>query len=131
MRDPLVVVFGLFVLGFLAMYFLFRNSPIGRAIVRVVFLFVLTIAFLRAGIVPYQPLQSTGTPLLDVIHGALKIAWWFWAAWFLVGLLRAFVTLERRPREGKLLQDLLAGLTYLAAAFAIIAYQPVDEVRRL
>ena len=29
---------------------------------------------------------------------------------------------ERRPREGKLLQDLVAGLTYLAALFAIVSY---------
>ena len=52
----------------------------------------------------------------------MKIAWWFWAAWFLVGALRAFVVFQRSPRESKLLQDLLAGLIYLAAAFAIIAY---------
>src|SRR4029077_7962850 len=53
---------------------------------------------------------------------ALKIAWWLWAAWFVVGFLRVFVVTERRPREGKLVQDLLAGLIYLAAVFAIIAY---------
>jgi len=121
-QDPLAAVLGLFVLGGLATHFLFRNYPLGRAIVRVVFLVFLTIAFVRAGIVPYQPLQSTGTPLLDVVHGALKIAWWLWAAWFLVGFLRAFVIVERRPRESKLLQDLVAGLIYLTAAFAIIAY---------
>ena len=121
-RDPLAPVLALFVVGWLATQFLFRNYPVGRAIVRVVFLVFLTIAFVRADIVPYKPLQSTGTPLLDVVHGALKIAWWLWAAWFLVGVLRAFVIVERLPRESKLLQDLIAGLIYLAAAFAIISY---------
>ena len=29
---------------------------------------------------------------------------------------------ERRPREGKLVQDVLSGIIYLAAAFGIIAY---------
>ncbi len=71
-RDPLAPVLALFVLGGLATHFLFRNYPVGRAIVRVVFLVFLTIAFVRAGIVPYQPLQSTGTPLLDVVHGGLE-----------------------------------------------------------
>jgi small-conductance mechanosensitive channel len=50
-------------------------------------------------------------------RGTLKIAWW------LGGRLvrgRAFVIVG--PREGELLQDLFAGLVYLAAAFAIIAY---------
>ena len=42
-------------------------------------------------------------------------------AWFLVCFLRAFVIVERRPREGKLLQDLLAGLIYLAALFTIVS----------
>jgi small-conductance mechanosensitive channel len=37
-----------------------------------------------------------------------------------VGVVRAFVIVG--PREGELLQDLFAGLVYLAAAFAIIAY---------
>jgi small-conductance mechanosensitive channel/CRP-like cAMP-binding protein len=120
--DPLAPVLGLFVLGGLATHFLFRKYPVRRASVRVVFLVFLTIAFVRADIVPYKPLQSTGTPLLDVVHGALKIAWWLWAAWFLVSFLRAVVIVERLPRESKLLQDLIAALIYLAAVFAIIAY---------
>src|SRR4051794_20928661 len=78
-RDPLVAVFALLVLGGLASHFLFKTRPLGRAIVRVVFLILLTVAFARAGIVPFQPLQLTGTPLLDAVHGALKVAWWLWA----------------------------------------------------
>jgi len=52
----------------------------------------------------------------------LKIAWWLWAAWCLVALIRSVVVFERRPHEGKLIQDLLSALIYLAATFAIIAY---------
>ena len=57
-----------------------------------------------------------------MVTAVLKIAWWAWGAWLLVGFLRSFLIFERRPREAKLLQDLIAGLIYLAAAFAIIAY---------
>src|SRR5215510_8848448 len=121
-RDPLVVAFGLIALGGLTTHYLFKHSPFARAIVRVVFLIFLTIVLLSAGIVPYRPLPSTGSPLRDVVHGALQVAWWLWAAWFLVSVLRAFVIVGHRPREGKLLQDLLASLIYLAAVFAIIAY---------
>src|SRR5438445_779647 len=121
-RDPLVVAFGLMVLGGLTTHFLQKKQPFTRAIIRVVFLILLTIVLVNAGIVPYQPLQLTGTPFLDVVHGGLKVAWWFWTAWFLVGFLRAFIIVEHRPREGKLLQDLFAGLIYLAALFAVIAY---------
>jgi small-conductance mechanosensitive channel/CRP-like cAMP-binding protein len=121
-HDPLVVVLGLFAVGGAVTHLLFRSHPLGRAIVRVVFLILLTIALLDADIVPYQPLESTGTPFRVAVHGILKIAWWLWTAWFLVGFLRAFTIVERRPHEGKLLQDLLAGIVYLAAVFAIIAY---------
>src|SRR6266478_10530 len=121
-RDPLVVAFGLMVLGGLTTHFLLKKQPFPRAILRVVFLILLTIVLAYAGIVPYQTLPLTGTPLLDIVHGALKVAWWFWMAWFLVGFLRAFIIVEHRPREGKLLQDLFAGLIYLAALFAVIAY---------
>lgn len=120
--DPLVVILGLFILGGLATYFLFKRHPIGRAVVRVVFLILLSIAFLHADILPYQPLVSTGTPFRDAVHAILKIAWWFWTAWFLVAVLRAVLVFQRSPREAKLLQDLLAGLIYLAALFAIVSY---------
>src|SRR5438477_7359606 len=121
-RDPLVIILGLFSFGGVATYLFFNQHPFGRAVVRVIFLILLTIALLHADIVPYQPLALTGSPFRDAVHAILKIAWWFWAAWFLVGALRAFVVFQRSPRESKLLQDLLAGLIYLAAAFAIIAY---------
>src|SRR6266566_6127183 len=112
----------MFAAGTAASHLLFRKSPMARAFARVGFLILLTIALLYAGIVPYQPLQPTGVPWHDAAHAVLRIAWWLWMAWFLVGFLRAFVILERRPREGKLLQDLLAGLIYLAALFAIVSY---------
>ncbi len=121
-HDPLVGVLALFAAGAVMSHLLFRRYPLARAIVRVIFLILLTVALLLSDIVPYRPLDLTGTPVRDVVHAVLKIAWWLWAAWFLVGFLRAFVIVERRPREGKLLQDLLAGLVYLAALFAIIAY---------
>jgi len=121
-RDPLVVAFGLMVLGGVTTHVLCKHAPFTRAIVRVVCLLLLTILLLRAGIVPYRPLPSTGSPFRDAVHGVLQVAWWLWTAWFLVSVLRAFVIVKHRPREGKLLQDLLASLIYLAAVFAIIAY---------
>ena len=90
-RDPLVVAFGLLVCGGLTTHFLCKHAPFTRAIVRVIFLILLTIVLLRAGIVPYRPLPSIGSPFRDAVHGALQAAWWLWVAWFLVSVLRAFV----------------------------------------
>ena len=74
-RDPLVVALFLFSLGGSLSHYLFRRYPIGRAIVRVIFLVILTIILLYAGVVPYQPSVLTGAPLLDMAHAALKVAW--------------------------------------------------------
>jgi small-conductance mechanosensitive channel len=115
-------VLALSILGGLGSHLLFRKYPIWRAVVRVVFLILLSVAFAHADIVPYHPTRLTGNTLHHAVHGVLKIAWWLWAAWFLVALVRAFIVSERRPHEGKLIQDLLAGIIYLAAVFAIIAY---------
>ncbi|HTV44517.1 MAG TPA: mechanosensitive ion channel family protein [Stellaceae bacterium] len=122
LRDPLVVALVVFALSGLVTHLLFRRHPVRRAIVRVVFLVVLTILLIHAGVVPYQPLRMTNGPFRDVAHAILKIAWWLWSAWFVVGILRAFVVTEHRSHDSKLIQDLLAGLVYLAALFAIIAY---------
>ena len=120
--DPLVRLLCLLAISGVASWLLFRKYPVRRAIVRVAFLIILTVAFLRAGVIPYEPLQWTGSSPTDAAHAILKIAWWLWAAWFVVAVLRVSVTVERRPRDSKLLQDLLAGLVYLAAFFGIVAY---------
>src|SRR5262249_7157166 len=82
----------------------------------------LTVALLSGQIVPYQSVGSTGPVLHRAVGVVLQIAWWVWAAWLLVGILRSVLVFELREREGRLLQDILAGLIYLAAFFAIIAY---------
>jgi small-conductance mechanosensitive channel/CRP-like cAMP-binding protein len=121
-HDPLVIILALLAAGVVASRVLFRRYPLGRAIVRVAFLILLTLALLYAGIVPYRPLEPTGVPVRDVVHAVLKMAWWVWAAWFLVGVIRAFIIVEHRPHEDRLVQDLLAGLVYIIALFAIVAY---------
>jgi hypothetical protein len=75
-RDQLVLMLGLFVLSGAVTHFLFQKYPTGRAVIRVIFLILLTIALLSRDIVPYRPLELTGTPFRDAVRVALKIAWW-------------------------------------------------------
>ena len=103
-RDPLIVAFFAIALGVVVARIVFRRSPLGRAIVRVALLVLLTIALLRGGIVPDRPLQSTDAPLHDLAVAVRKMTWWLWGAWLLVGFVRALLVFERRPPEGKLVQ---------------------------
>ena len=121
-HDPLVEAFALMAVGILVIRFLFKKHSIARTIARIIFFVLLTVLLLHGGIFPNQPLHSSDTPLRDAVAGAVKIGWWLWMAWFLDSILRSVVVFERRPREGKLVQDLLSGVIYVAAIFAIIAY---------
>ena len=121
-HDPLIGSSALIAFGALVGRILLKQKPMWRAVSRVIFLALLTLLLMYHAIVPYQPLQLTGAPYRDTIAGILKIAWWLWAAWFLVALVRAVVIFEGRPRDGKLVQDILSAAIYLTAAFAIIAY---------
>jgi len=120
--DPLVAILALLATGMGLSYLLFRDRPFGRAVVRIICLILLTVVLRHADIIPYQPLQSTGAPIRDVVHAVLKIAWWLWAAWFVVGVMHALFRVEHRPHEARLAHDLLAGVVYLAALFAIVRY---------
>ena len=83
---------------------------------------ILTGLMLAGGVVPYRPGVTIGAEPRRLFVGALEVIWWLGGAWLAVGFLRAFVVLGRQPRESKLVQDLLAAVIYLAAAFAIVAY---------
>jgi small-conductance mechanosensitive channel len=122
LADPIVLAVVVVVLGWFAARFLFKANPLGRTLARVVLLLILTVVLLRGGIAPYRPLTSSGSLFRDAAVAAMQVAWWLWAAWLVVGLVHTFLVLEHRPHEGKLIQDLLAGLVYLMAGFGIIAY---------
>jgi small-conductance mechanosensitive channel/CRP-like cAMP-binding protein len=75
---------------------------------------------LAVGVVPFRPGLGSGGESRRLLVGASEAFWWLGAAWLLVGLLRAFLVLGRRPRESQLIKDLLAALIYLSAAFIIV-----------
>src|SRR5262249_28027169 len=63
------------------------------------------------------------TPIIERAFVALaKIIWWINTAWLLTGCARVFLIFERRPREGRLIQDLVIGLIYLGASLSVVAY---------
>jgi small-conductance mechanosensitive channel/CRP-like cAMP-binding protein len=120
--DPLVLA-GVVSVGSLvgARLWQERNSRI-HYLVRLLVFAILTGLMLSGGVVPYRPTAATGDEPRRMLAAALEIVWWLVAAWLAVGFMRAFIVLGRRPRESKLVQDLLAALIYIAAAFAIVAY---------
>jgi small-conductance mechanosensitive channel len=121
-NDAFVQTGVLAVLGALVTRFLHRHYPSKRLFFQVGFFVLLSALLYHHGIVPYQAAQE-GTPTFERVFVALaKIIWWVNAAWLLTGFARVFLIFERRPREGRLIQDLVAGLIYLSATLSVVAY---------
>jgi small-conductance mechanosensitive channel len=122
LTDPLLLAGTVIVAGFFGARYGQRRGPLTHFIVQLLVFVILTGLLLAGGVAPYRPGVTIGSEPRRLIVGALEAIWWLGAAWLAAGFLRAFVVLGRQPRESKLVQDLLAGLIYLVATFAIIAY---------
>lgn len=71
---------------------------------------------------PFAPqfqLEQSGQRLWEQ---CVELGWWIVAAQCAIGLARLFVVFERRPRETRIVSDLLAGIIYLVTLFAIIDF---------
>jgi small-conductance mechanosensitive channel/CRP-like cAMP-binding protein len=120
--HPLFLAGVVMIIGFFgSRYWRGRSLLVGFLIQLVVFA-LLTGLMLADGVVPYRAGAAIGSEPRRLFVGALEVIWWLAAAWLTIGFLRAFVVLGQKPRESKLVQDLLAALIYLAAVFAIVAY---------
>ena len=121
-RDPFVQTGVLAVVGALITRVLLRKYPARGLAFQLAFFLALTALLYHYDIVPYE-IAPDSTPAYERIFLAVaKIIWWINAAWVLIGFTRVFLIFERRPREGRLLQDLVAGLIYLSAALSVMAY---------
>lgn len=98
-----------------------RNNPTWHLMFQVTFFVVLTVLLLYHGIVPYEAGPPTASGVQKIFIGIAKVIWWINAAWALVGFTRVFLIFERRPREGRLIQDLVVGIIYLGAVLSVVA----------
>ncbi|MBV8193203.1 MAG: mechanosensitive ion channel family protein [Alphaproteobacteria bacterium] len=121
-RDPFVQTGVLAVVGAIVTRILLRRYPAQRLVFQLAFFAALTALLYHHDIVPYMIAPDT-VPAYERFFLALaKIIWWINAAWVLTGCARVFLIFELRPREGKLIQDLVVGLIYLSAALSVFAY---------
>src|SRR5262245_43542201 len=130
-RDPFVQTGVLAVVGAVITHVLLRRYPARRLVFQLAFFLALTALLYHYDIVPYE-IAPSSSPAFERIFVALaKIIWWINAAWVLTGFTRVFLIFERRPREGRLLQDQVVGVIYLGAALSVVAYVSAAPVGTL
>jgi len=93
-----------------------------RLIVDCAFFGALTSLLIWNGIPPYSIENQETAFVSRLVHAGLKIVWWFAGAMVLANCARVFLILEHKPREGRLLQDIVVAIVYITAGLCIIAY---------
>ncbi|MBE7211535.1 MAG: hypothetical protein INR65_11000, partial [Gluconacetobacter diazotrophicus] len=71
---------------------------------------------------PFAPAFLSGSAPQRLVEQVLAVAWWGMAARVAVTLARLLVTHEARPRESRIVSDLLAAVIYVAAALGVVAF---------
>jgi len=122
LNDNPIFQFALIVAGYGVTWLLFRKKLSSRLVSSLGLLGLLTWVLLSHGIQPYEPDGSTADVETRVATAIAKTTWWLAVATVLVNTVRAFLIFERKPHEGRLLQDLLVGLIYLGTGLSIVAY---------
>jgi small-conductance mechanosensitive channel/CRP-like cAMP-binding protein len=117
--DPIAQFCVLIVAGTVISRLMLRGRRAGRLIGQTAFFIALSGLLLYNGIVPYEPSPLETDLTRRIFIGFAKVVWWINGAWVLVAFVRIFLIFERKPREGRLLQDLIVGVIYLGAALSV------------
>ena len=102
-----------------------------RVLSRIAFFIILTLLVQRIIGSPLRPRFSSDRTGQAFWEQLIEASWWFAAARVAVGMARLFVVLENRPRETRIVSDLLAGAIYVTAILAIINFAFSVPIRGL
>jgi len=93
-----------------------------RLVVQIVFFAAMTLVLIFGHI----PLGQSGGLRVDDAHLAFVILaqmlWWLHLSWAVIGFVRIYLVLEGRPREARLLQDIVVGAVYVCVALSALAF---------
>jgi small-conductance mechanosensitive channel len=98
-----------------------RDRPTERLLAQIVCFIGMTTTIHLAGLVPYR----FAVPHFDesgAVVVVAKVLWWTHLAWATIGFVRIYIVLDRRPREARLVQDLLVAFVYLGVFLSVLAF---------
>jgi small-conductance mechanosensitive channel/CRP-like cAMP-binding protein len=120
--DPLILASVLVILGFMANRLYKDRVSFTYFTAQALFFAAITALMFAGEVTPYHPNEFKGSEVRRLFIGTLQVVWWLVAAWLAVGFSRVFLLYTRRPRDSKLLQELLEALIYLAAGITMVDY---------
>ena len=93
-----------------------------RLIIQIAFFLVMSALLLDRQVAPYEPPQGDEITAEAILIGLVKLLWWLHLAWALIGFVRIYLVIEQKPREARLLQDLVVGIVYAGMLLSILAF---------
>ena len=93
-----------------------------RMAIRIVAFLGLTVLIERGAGSPLAPHWESAEPGRQLWQQGVEAGWWLLAGRVAVGGVRLFVVLKNRPRETRILSDLLAGAVYVATLLSIVTF---------
>ena len=85
--------------------------------VQIAFFAVITTILIDNNLSPFE--SETSTTLLAV---SARLLSWIHLAWAIIGLVRIYLVIEKRPHEARLLRDIVVGVVYLSIGLSILAF---------
>lgn len=117
-----IQVTGLILAFVVSNWILFRHDPSLRLLTRVILFAIASAILFSNGSAPFTPTDPGSDRLLTISLSVAKAAWWILGSACLVSVVRVFLIFERKPREARLLQDLVVAIIYVGTFFSIISY---------
>ena len=117
--SPLFQIVALGIAGIVVWHLQGRSRPTARLLVQIAFFAAMTAILFANGISPlkFEPMREGGAMLI-----AAKTLWWVHLAWASIGFVRIYIVLDGRPREARVLQDLIIAAVYLAVTLSVLAF---------
>jgi small-conductance mechanosensitive channel len=117
--SPLFQIVVLGVAGIVIWHLQGRGRPTARLLVQIAFFAAMTAILFGNGISPlkFEPMREGGAMLI-----AAKTLWWVHLAWATIGFVRIYIVLDGRPREARVLQDLIIAVVYLGVSLSVLAF---------
>ncbi|MGK9237089.1 mechanosensitive ion channel family protein [Inquilinus limosus] len=108
--------------GIVVWHLMPERRPNARLLVQIAFFAVMTAILVRSNLSPF--IREGGRTEYDdtLLVISARLLWWVHLAWAIIGFVRIYLVLEGRPREARLLQDLVVGTVYLGVALSVLAF---------
>lgn len=119
---PLVLINLLGIAGIVVWHLQGRGRPMARLIVQILFFACMTVVLWYARIAPTRFQDPQDQSLVSLLAISAKVLWWIHLAWAIIGFIRIYLVLDRRPKEARLIQDLTVAVVYLGIGLSVLAF---------